>query len=97
MSPLEPGQWKSLLAAYGTIYAAVQLLRPLRVAAAIALSDWTTQFLSHTQQRLDCSRSVAIGIQYVLGWILSLGVASLGICFASAASGVPLFADTSLF
>jgi hypothetical protein len=90
LSPLEPGQWKSLLAAYGTIYAGIQLLRPFRVAAAVAMSKLSKEFLDSTQQKLSCSRTVSIAIQYALGWIVWAGLAAVGVLTASVSSGVPI-------
>ena len=91
LSPLAPGQWKSLLKAYGTIYAIVQLLRPFRVAAAVAMSKMSNSFLEETQVQLNCSRGVAIVVQYALGWLAWAVVATSGIALASWCSGVPVW------
>ena len=88
LSPLY--QWKALLKSYGTLYALVQLLRPFRVAAAIAMSKLSLQFLEGTQEKLRCRRGVAIAVQYFLGYVVQLVLASIGIALASLASGVPL-------
>jgi hypothetical protein len=90
LSPLAPGEWKSLLAAYGTIYAVVQLLRPFRVAAAIAMSKLSKEFLEATEEKLDCNRRTAIGVQFALGWLAWLAVATTGVTLASIATGVPI-------
>mmetsp|Transcript_63020 Transcript_63020/g.186156 ORF Transcript_63020/g.186156 Transcript_63020/m.186156 type:complete len:242 (-) Transcript_63020:632-1357(-) len=91
LSPLAPGQWKSLLASYGTMYAFIQLLRPFRVAAAVAMSKLSKEFLEQTQDKFDCSRGVAIMFQYLLGLVAWVAVASVGIVLASTSSGVPIF------
>jgi hypothetical protein len=90
LSPLAPGEWKSFLAAYGTIYAFIQLLRPFRVAAAIAMSKLQKEFLEATEEKLDCKRRTAIGVQYALGWLAWLAVATTGVTLASLATGVPI-------
>jgi hypothetical protein len=90
LSPLAPGEWKSLLAAYGTIYAVVQLLRPFRVAVAIAMSKLSKELLEATEEKLDCNRRTAIGIQFALGWLAWLAVATTGVTLASLATGVPI-------
>lgn len=91
ISPLAPGQWKSLLRAYATLYAAVQLLRPFRVAGAVAMSKMSKQFLHATEQKLNCSRKTAIVVQYGLGWVAWASLASVGITVATLSSGVPLW------
>eukprot|EP00527_Entomoneis_sp_CCMP2396_P001773 CAMPEP_0198148812 /NCGR_PEP_ID=MMETSP1443-20131203/43492_1 /TAXON_ID=186043 /ORGANISM="Entomoneis sp., Strain CCMP2396" /LENGTH=253 /DNA_ID=CAMNT_0043813637 /DNA_START=261 /DNA_END=1022 /DNA_ORIENTATION=- len=90
LSPLVPGQWKSLLKAYGTLYAAVQLLRPFRVAGAVAMSKLSKELLEVTEQKFGCSRKVAIAVQYALGWVVWASLASVGVTVASISSGVPL-------
>lgn len=86
-----PGQWKSLAAAYGTIYAFIQIFKPFRVAGAIAMSKGSRALLQQTQQKINCSRGVAIVLQYSLGWLLWALLASMGIGLASLGSGVPVF------
>jgi len=91
LSPLAPGQWKSLLAAYVSLYAAIQLLKPLRIAAAVATSKLSNDFLDSTQAKLNCSRVHAIAFQYSLGWIAWVGLTTLGVSCASFLTGVPIF------
>ena len=91
MSPLAPGQWKTLLKAYGTLYAIIQLLRPFRVAGAVAMSKMSAELLKITEEKLDCSRKVAIVLQYIMGWMAWLVLASTGIAAASLSTGVPIF------
>lgn len=90
LSPLAPGNWKSLLAAYGTIYAAVQLLRPFRVAAAVAMSKLSKEFLEATEAKLDCNRRTAVAVQFAFGWLAWAVVATTGVTLASLATGVPI-------
>lgn len=91
LSPLIPGQWKSLLGAYGTLYAFVQILKPFRVAAAIAMANRSQKFLDQTQEKLNCSRRIAMAVQYTMGWMAWLVMSSMGICIASILSGTPIF------
>ena len=91
LSPLVPGQWKSLLAAYGGLYAIITLLRPLRVMAAAALSKKTTTLIDLTQDRLGCSRTTAIVVLYSVGFVAWMTTLGCGISLASACSGVPIW------
>eukprot|EP00980_Cylindrotheca_fusiformis_P021211 scaffold8150_cov118-Cylindrotheca_fusiformis.AAC.20 len=95
LSPLAPGEWKSLLAAYGTIYAAVQVLRPFRVAAAVAMSKLSREFLEATEEKLDCDRRTAVVVQYALGWVAWFAVATAGVSLASLATGVPILSTSN--
>lgn len=92
LSPLVPGEWKSLLAAYATIYGIIQVLKPFRVAAAIGMSKLSKEFLDATEEKLCCKRRTAIVFQYAIGWMVWLGLATVGVTIASTASGVPVLA-----
>ena len=91
LSPLVPGQWKSLLAAYATIYGLVQIIKPFRVAAAIAMSKLSKEFLDQTQVRLHCNKRMAVVVQYALGWVAWSVLAVTGIGVASTAAGVSIW------
>mmetsp|Transcript_61338 Transcript_61338/g.150135 ORF Transcript_61338/g.150135 Transcript_61338/m.150135 type:complete len:345 (+) Transcript_61338:300-1334(+) len=91
LSPLAPGQWKSLLAAYGTLYMVICLMRPLRLALAVAMTRKTETFLQYLQDRLGCTRAVAIGLKISLGLVVWGCMCALGVSLASAASGVPIW------
>jgi len=91
LSPLVPGQWKSLFRAYATIYAVIQLMRPFRVAGAIAMSKLSAEYLEMAQKRFNCSRTVAIALQYMLGWVMMGTCASLGVGIATLLTGVPMW------
>eukprot|EP00529_Nitzschia_sp_RCC80_P026497 CAMPEP_0113472520 /NCGR_PEP_ID=MMETSP0014_2-20120614/17558_1 /TAXON_ID=2857 /ORGANISM="Nitzschia sp." /LENGTH=344 /DNA_ID=CAMNT_0000365233 /DNA_START=240 /DNA_END=1274 /DNA_ORIENTATION=+ /assembly_acc=CAM_ASM_000159 len=91
LSPLAPGQWKSLLAAYGTLYMVICLMRPLRLALAVAMTRKTESFLQYLQDRLGCTRAVAIGLKISLGLVVWGCMCTLGVSLASAASGVPIW------
>ena len=90
LSPLVPGQWKSLLAAYAGLYAIITLMRPIRIAAAAALASRVETLLLWTQQRLNCGRSTAIGVNFSAGLLIWMLCAAAGVSIASAASGVPI-------
>lgn len=90
LSPLAPGQKKSLLASYAMIYGALQLLKPFRVAAAIGMSKLSAEYLDMTQERFNCSRNVAIGCQYMMGQFM-MGITFLvGVTIVSMLTGVPI-------
>ncbi|KAL7536770.1 hypothetical protein ACHAXR_007387 [Thalassiosira sp. AJA248-18] len=90
LSPLAPGQKKSLLASYAMIYGALQLLKPFRVAAAIAMSKLSADYLEMTQEKFNCSRSVAIGCQFMLGQIMMGITFFVGVTIVSFLTGVPI-------
>lgn len=90
LSPMVPGQWKSLLTSYAMIYGAIQILKPFRVAAAIAMSKLSAEYLEMTQHKLNCSRRVAIACQYVMGQVVMAVCALLGVTAVSLWTGVPL-------
>jgi len=93
LSPLMPGQWRSLLTSYGMIYTMVQLLRPFRVAAAVGMSKLSAEYLELTQARFQCSRGVSIGVQFVSGQLIMGVCAVLGVSMASLLTGVKVFGD----
>jgi len=91
LSPLMPGQWRSLLAAYSMIYGIIQLIRPFRVAAAIGMSKLSAEYLEMTQSKFNCSRGVAIGVQYMVGWVMMGSGAFLGVSITTMLTGVPIW------
>lgn len=86
-------QWKALLKSYGAMYAFLQALKPLRIAAAIPLATHTQRWLDATQERFQCSRSKAVAMQYGCGYVVQAIMASVGVAIASTASGVPILAS----
>lgn len=91
LSPLMPGQWRSLLTAYSMIYGIIQLIRPFRVAAAIGMSKLSAEYLEMTQTKFNCSRGVAIGVQYMVGWVMMGSGAFLGMSLTTLLTGVPIW------
>jgi len=90
LSPLAPGQKTALLASYAMIYGALQILKPFRVAAAIAMSKLSAEYIVMTEEKLKCSRNVAIGCQYMMGQIM-MGITFLvGVSFVHKLTGVPI-------
>lgn len=85
-------QWKALLKSYGTMYALLQAIKPLRVAAAIPLATHTQRWLDATQSRFQCGQAKAVAIHYGFGYLVQALVASAGIAIASTTSGVPILA-----
>ena len=91
MSPLVPGQWKSLMRSYGMVYGLIQLLKPFRVAAAIGMSKLSAEYLEMTQTKLNCKRGTAILCQYLMGVVMMCCSAFLGVSIVSYVTGVPMF------
>jgi len=90
-SPLVPGQWRSLLASYSMIYGFMQFVRPIRLASAIGMSKISAKYLVITQNRLNCSRKVAIAVQYMMGWVIDGSLILFGVSLSSLLTGVPIF------
>ena len=84
-------QWKALLKTYGAMYAFLQAVKPIRIAAAISMASHTQKWLDATQNRFQCGRSKAVAVQYACGYVIQAVVASIGILTASTAAGVPIF------
>lgn len=76
------------------IYGIVQILRPFRVALAIGMSKLSAEYLEMTQSKLNCSRGVAVGCQYMMGQVMMVMVASLGVSIVSLVTGVPIWGYT---
>lgn len=91
LSPLVPGQWKTLLSSYAMIYGFAQIVKPFRVAAAIAMSKLSAEYLEMTQAKLKCSRGVAIGCQYLMGQVIMAICAFIGVSIVTVWTGVPMF------
>jgi hypothetical protein len=91
LSPLVPGQWKALLAAYGGLYLFITIMRPLRVALAVSLTKKTESFLEQTQARLGCSRAPAIGLTIALSLLVWISCSLGGVALASELAGVPIW------
>lgn len=91
LSPLAPGQWKSLLAAYASLYVVAALMRPIRIAVALGATHKMEHFLQYMQKRIGCTRPSAIGIVFSFGVVLWLSCCAAGVTLASTLAGVPLW------
>ena len=91
LSPLAPGGWKPLLAAYAGLYVFNTLVRPLRFAVAVGFTKKVSTFLERTQDRLGCSKAFSVGFVFAALIAMWLGLAAAGITLASTLAGVPIW------
>lgn len=91
LSPLAPGQWRSLLAAYASLYVVAALIRPFRIAVAIGATHKMEELLQYMQNRIRCTRTRAIGMVFAFGIVLWLTCCAAGVTLASALAGVPIW------
>ena len=91
LSPLAPGGWKPLLAAYAGLYVFNTLVRPLRFAVAVGFTKRVSNFLERTQDRLGCSKAFSVGFVFAALIAMWLGLAAAGITLASTLAGVPIW------
>lgn len=92
LSPLAPNQWKGFLGTYAAFYVVNNFLRPLRVAASIAISKYFDDAITLIQNKMNCPRAAAIGLVVFLANVVgTLTVMGGGIFIASTLAGVPLF------
>jgi len=94
LSPLAPGQWRALLAAYASMYVIVCFLRPFRIALALGATHRMERFLQYMQQRIGCTRPSAIFVTGVLGIALWVSCSAIGVTLASTLAGVPVWRKT---
>lgn len=91
ISPLAPGNWRSLLAAYASLYVVAALIRPFRIAFAIGVTHKMEHFLQYVEKRIGCTRTNAIGMVFAFGIVLWLTCCAAGVTLASTLAGVPLW------
>jgi len=91
VSPLAPGQWRSLLAAYASLYVVAALIRPFRIAVALGATHKMEELLQYMQKRMGCTRTNAIGTVFAFGVVLWLTCCAAGVTLASALAGVPIW------
>ena len=91
LSPLAPGQWRSLLAAYASLYVVAALVRPLRIALALGVTHKMEKLLQYMQKRIGCTRTSAIGIVFGVGIVMWIACGVAGVTLASALAGVPIW------
>ena len=90
LSPLAPGQWKTLLTAYGSLYVFVCFLRPIRFALALGATQRMGHFLRYIQDRIGITRHIAIIFTGALIFLLWGSFTILGVTIASWISAVPI-------
>ena len=91
ISPLAPGQWRSLLAAYASLYVVAALIRPMRIALAIGMTHKMERLIQYLQKRIGCTRTKTIGMVFGFGVVLWLTFCAAGVTLASALAGVPIW------
>ena len=93
MSPLAPGQWKGFLGVYAGFFVFNNVVRPVRFAAAMAVSPQFDKIVNFMQEKFKVSKAAAVGITVFLANVLgTLTAMSCGILIASLAAGVPVWA-----
>ena len=92
LSPLAPGQWKGFLAVYAGFYVFNNFIRPMRLAASVAVSPYFEKVVNTIQRKTKLSRGLSIGIVVFLANVCgTTSLMSLGIYIASLAAGIPVF------
>lgn len=93
MSPIAPGQWKGFLTIYAGFFVFNNIIRPLRVAVAVAISPKFDRTISRIQKYLKVSKPVAVTVTVAMANIVGTLLAmSAGISLASLLAGVPVWA-----
>lgn len=89
---MAPGQWKSFLAIYAGMWVVNNFIRPIRVAAAVAISPQFDEAVLGFQNRLKVNKAVAVGItMFMANVVVNTLLTALGIVSAATLSGVPIF------
>lgn len=91
ISPLAPGNWRSLLAAYASLYVVAALIRPFRIALALGATHKMELLLQYVEKRIGCNRRNAIAMIFAFGIVLWLTCCAAGVTLASTLAGVPLW------
>jgi len=91
ISPLAPGQWKKFLLVYAGVWAANNLLRPIRVSLSIVVAPIFEKFIYYLQAKFKVSRSAAVAIVVFLFNIVgSFSYLFVGLYVATSIAHVPL-------
>jgi hypothetical protein len=92
LSPLAKGQWKPFLAIYAGLWAANNVLRPLRFATATAISPLFDKLLKLIQDKTGFKpASCAAIVVFIVNVIGTCAYLFFGLSLATAVTGVPLF------
>lgn len=76
---------------YGGLYLVSNLIRPLRISLALAISPAFESFISGLQRRLSCKRWAAVALTVFLANVLgTFAVLFGGLSLASIITGVPI-------
>lgn len=65
MIPFAKGQWKAFLAVYAGLWAVQNFLRPIRIAAAIALTPLVNSMLKNLVEKLGIKRRQAVLLMFI--------------------------------
>mmetsp|Transcript_35600 Transcript_35600/g.36306 ORF Transcript_35600/g.36306 Transcript_35600/m.36306 type:complete len:227 (+) Transcript_35600:150-830(+) len=91
LSPLAPGQWKPFLAVYAGLWAANNVLRPLRFSLSVVISPVFDKIIDFIQLKTDTKRSVATGITvFLINFIGTITYLVGGLFVCTRVVGVPL-------
>ena len=91
MSPLFPGQWKPFLALNAGFMAMDSVMKPFRLALAIAAAPYADKVMGWLKSKFNGSKSISTGVALASVIVSSFGMFAGGIALASSFSGVPVF------
>lgn len=91
MSPLSPGQWKPFLAIYAGLWAANNVLRPLRFSVSVVIAPFFEKLVDHIQQAFNLKRSFAFGMTvFLVNFCGTISYLLGGLFLATKILGLPL-------
>jgi len=90
VSPLAPNQWKSFLAFYAGFWVFNNVVRPIRVATAVAFTPRMEQLTLRVQNHFQLSRTKAITLTAVATYAAACTCSACCFLMASVCSGVPI-------
>ena len=97
LSPLAPGQWKKFLAVYAGFYVFNNIVRPIRLAASVAVSPRFDDLVLWVQNRFGVRKGIAVTITVIVVNVFgTIFVSAALIGLASALAGVPVFPAKAL-
>lgn len=92
LSPLAAGQWKKFLAVYAGFWMFNNIVRPMRVGVAVAISPQFEKIVENIRNRFQVSKTVAVTMTVLLANLVGTTLfMSLGIALAALLAGVPVF------
>lgn len=91
LSPLASGQWKPFLAVYAGLWAANNLLRPLRFSLSLLLTPVFNNFINFVEAKTGFKRATATGIVvFLVNFCGTISYLVFGVLLATSIAGVPL-------